>query len=35
MARPKKVTPQAGPSVNEESTRPLNKIFNGKPTKVF
>ena len=41
MARPKKVTPQAGPSVNEESTRPLNKkdiigkIFKRKPKEKF
>ena len=41
MARPKKVTPQAGPSVNEESTRQLNKkdiigkIFKRKPKEKF
>ena len=41
MGRPKKVTPQAGPSVNEEPSRPLNKkdiigkIFKRKPKEKF
>ena len=41
MARPKKVTPQAGPSVNEEPLRPLNKkdiigkIMKRKPKEKF
>jgi phosphate starvation-inducible PhoH-like protein len=41
MARPKKTTPQAVPSVNEESTRPLSKkdiitkIFKRRPKEKF